>query len=625
MASGVAYLPEPATALGGSSPLKERSVGWYQNQIRLGLEYQRIYGRVQDWQRYRGYYRHQWPRWGGRAVLPVNIVFSQIRSLIPQVYPRNPRALATSRRPGSEARAMIVESLDNLLIQELGFKRQVKKMILDAAVCGSAGGYVGYDSEFGFDPANLTLDGTSTATMFDRKGYRTEYSAFVNPGMPWFLRDEPENTVFPWGTKDPTNVEMIFTRCVRPLRDFKADPKYVHTGKLAGSFIGSPAGTGVVDGFYQRMHEQQELVEFWQIRDFKTGEILVVTMQCEKFHRREPDELQIDGPMMHWLTFNEDPQLPWGIPDVRIIEPQQLELNETRTLSMKHRRAALLKLLYRQGAVNKEEIEKLLDEDVKAAVAVNDAAGRIADAVVPIRTEVPMDLTMWGETIRQDIREMIGFSRNQAGEFQGKTHISATEVGTVSGANLIRVDERRDQVADLMTAVLRNINQVIFKFWNEERVQRVTGPLGIPVWVRYSAEDLRGEYDIRIDVTESAPVSQATRKSDAVELMRVWNEVTAGKVPMPGELARFVFKQYEGINVDALMAQLAAVGIVEQGAGMTAANPMSMQQFEGAMGQAYKMDQIQRVLQQQRGAPGASESIEVGGGGGGESASSDAE
>ena len=64
------------------------------------------------------------------------------------------------------------------------------------------------------------------------------------------------------------------------------------------------------------------------------------------------------------------------------------------------------------------------------------------------------------EQCRADIREQVGFSRVNVGEFQGKNHVTAEAVRNVMQRGDIRVDERRDAVADVLTNIIRRINQI---------------------------------------------------------------------------------------------------------------------------------------------------------------------
>lgn len=551
-----------------SSP--ERSLEWWKLSVRNGIKFQQKYARSDLWAQYKSYYRHNFPK----GIIPVNLVFSVLRTVVPQVYFRNPAVIITPTKPGLEyeLHAKLVESIDNWLLRELSVKTQFKKMITDAFLCGIGNGFVGYDSEFGYSPKNLEGESAMTITQFDKKGYRVEYNSHVNPGMPWFLRARPEDVIYPWGCESAENAEWVAMRVFRPLDDIKADPKYKNTDKLVGSFTQkrtTAEGQQYADNFEQQLLDR-EWVELWQVRDAKTGEILAFTMDHNDFLRKEEDVLQIEGIPVETLTFNPDPDYIYGIPDTRIIEPQMLELNEIRTQAMKHRRVDIIKALVRKGVIKSTEIDKLLNEEVKAMVEI-ESDGPLSESVMmlqPGNSGILNDLASAGEIVRSDVRESIGFSRSSQGEYQGKTHISAKETDVVNWAKEIRLDERRDMVADLLSNVVRKFNQIIFANWKGPQVRSIVGPDGMKWWLQFTGAEIKGEYNVKVDPSNALPEDKRTKRQDAVEMAKAWSEMNQGQIqqgiPVPAEIQRFFFSQYDGINVDKLLAQSAP----PQGGGM---------------------------------------------------------
>jgi len=541
---------------------QERTLQWWKDAILNGMRFQIKFAKSNMWNRYKSYYRHEFKD----GIVPVNLVFSILRSVVPQVYFKDPHVIITPTKPGLEyeLHARLVESIDNWLLRELSTKYEIKKMIADAFLCGLGNGFTGYDSEYGYDPKK-TIDekGQASLTQFNKKGYRIEYNAHVSPGMPWFLRARPEDVVYPWGCESSYNAEWVAMRVFRPLADIKVDPKYKNTEGLAGSYTQqrtTPAG-GTKEYTQDTFPMDHEWVELWQVRDAKTGKILAFTMDHDKFLRDEADLLQIDGLPVDTLVFNPDPDYVYGIPDTRIIEPQLLELNEIRTQAMKHRRVDIVKLLYKKGAIKKEALDRLLDERVQAAVEI-EAEGTLGESVLPITSGVSgilADLANMGEVVRGDVRESVGFSRSATGEYMGKTHISAAETDVVQWAGQIRIDERRDAVADLLTSIVRRFNQLVFTHWTTDMVRSVTGPDGARWWLKFNPSEIKSEYNIKVDPNNAIPVDQRTRKQDAMEMIRAWSEMNMGKVkagmPVPPELQRYFFSQFEGIDIDKLIAQ----------------------------------------------------------------------
>jgi hypothetical protein len=553
--------------------MAERDLQWMKDSIKSGLKFQERVAHSQMWATYKAYYRHEFPA----GIIPVNLVFSILRSTVPQIYFRNPAVSLTPTKPGIEfeLHARLMEDVDNWLLRELSTKYQIKKMINDAFLCGIANGFIGFDSEFGYDPSKTVAGTPASLTLFDKKGDRIEYNSNIYPGMPWFLRARPEDVVYPWGCEDKSTAEWVALRVFRPLDDIKKDKKYTGTADLNGSFVQrrtTGEGTTYPNFMEEKDLKDHEWVELWQVHDAKTREILALTMDHDKFLRKEEDLMQIDGLPVETITFNPDPDYIYGIPDTRIIEPQLLELNEIRTQAMKHRRIDIVKMLFKKGVLARSEIEKLLNENVQAAVEVDTDAPDLRQAIMPMTpgaTTILADMERAGEVVRGDIRESVGFSRSSTGEFQGKTHITAKETEIVNWANQIRIDERRDMVADLLTNVVRKFNQLVFTYWNTDIVRSIIGPDGAKYWIRFNPSEIKGEYGIKVDPTNAVPVDQRTKRQEAIEMSQAWASMNPGQakmgIPAPAELQRYFFSQYDGIDIDKLLAQQ---GQPQPGAGM---------------------------------------------------------
>lgn len=559
-----------------------RSLQWYKDAILNGIRFQVKYAKSNMWEQYKAYYRHEFPV----GILPVNLVYSILRSLVPQVYFRNPEAIITPTRPGIEyeLHARLIEDTDNWLLRETKTKYQIKKMIDDTFLCGISTGFFGYDSQYGFNPAK-TIGGTGQAslTQFNKKGDRIEYHSNLNPGMPWFLRAKPEDTIYPWGTESADTSEWVALRVFRPLADVKDDTKYTNKDKLTGSFTqrrtlpeGSARGPQDVDGVLR----DYEWVELFEIHDLKTKKVKVLTMDHDKFLRDDEDAMQIEGLPIETTVFNPDPDWIYGIPDTRIIEPQLLELNEIRTQAMKHRRVDLMKFLYKKGAISKEAMQNMLSEDVQAGVEV-DADISIREAVLPLQpgaSAILADLERFGDVIRGDVREIVGFSRTSTGEYQGKTHISAKETEVVQWANQIRIDERRDIIADLLERIIRRHNQTVFTYWTQPMVRSIMGPDGARYWIKFTPSEIRGEYNERVDPSNAIPTDKRIKRQEAIEMAQAWANMNMGLVksgvPAPAELQRYFFSQFDGIDIDKVLAQIGNSAPAAPGPGNNPEQPL---------------------------------------------------
>lgn len=544
----------------------------WKERIHSGQKFQQQFAQMQDWQRYKDYYRHKNFAPGS---MPVNLMFSILRSLVPQVYYRNPKVTLTARKPGLEAElnARLVQRIDNWLLKELSAKREFKRLIADNFFCGTGSGIIGYDSLYGFDTDLTNQTGMFTLSQFDTSGKRIEFNASVNPGMPWFLRARPEDVVFPWGTTSFESAEWFALRVFRKVADIRKDKKYSNTQGVSGTIVPKrtmPEGGEIADiNQYGAVDTDDQWVELWEIHDARSGKVMAFTADHNKWLRQDDDELQIEGLPIEGAVFNPDPDYIYGVPDARIIEPQLLELTDIRTQAMKHRRIDVLKALIRKDLLSDEEISKLTSENVQALISVDTEAASLRDVVMPLNpgaSGILSDLAAQGEITREDIREAVGFSRTASGQFQGKTHISATETQRVFQSLNIRLDERRDEMAELVSRTVRKWNQIIFKHWTQERVADIIGPDGAQWWLKFSGPQLADEYDLDVVASEGPLMDTETKKELAIQAANAYAKLNAGAIsqgaPIPAEIQRLIFSQFEetGLDIDRLLAQTGATG-----------------------------------------------------------------
>ena len=493
---------------------KEEIVRYWEKELKAGLDYRKKYGQDEKWIKYKNYYRSEWKD----TIVPVNRIFSYGRSILPRVYFRNPSVTVTPRHPRFIPHARVVEALDNWLIREVFLKGTLKKAALQSYLCGTGPIKLGFDSEFGYNPEQaVNQDGESATQEATQEERKIEYQVNVKPGMPWALSCPPDDIIIPWGYSSFESLPWIAHTILRPLEDVKQDQKYKNTDKLKGGYkLDKP-----VDKIQMwRRPESENLCLLYEIRDVKTHEVIVL---CEsEVILKADDALQIEGLPWEFIIFNEDPDYFWGIPDVKVVEEQQKELNEIRTQASKHRKLAFLKFLVLKGYIEDPEKAKLFNEDVTCLEVKGDS---ILNAIQQLTPGVPPDL--WRETAETlaDFRETLGFSRNQAGEFVApQTPRTATEVAAVREASEIRSDERRDIVADVLVNIIRKWNQFIFKFWTKERVIQVAGPEGAMGWVSYTGDQLRGEYNLMVEPDSGLPITRSLRLQQAQAMFKLLNQ-----------------------------------------------------------------------------------------------------
>lgn len=545
----------------------------WMTHIRKGERYREIYGKSKHWKKWWKFYRGEF---GSQELMPVNLFFSFARSIVPRIYFRNPQVSVIPLRPGYYLQAKILERLDNRLIRETGCKNELRAIGLDAFLFGTGILKFGYDSEFGYDPESAKLVEGGYETGSGEVGpdepppvdfaaippqhlpakERIEYNFNVQSGWPWVQRISPASFVVPWGTARLEFAPWCAHSVVRHIDDVKADPKYENTDELSPTLREVPNPFEDKDdgyaidgsGLYAEDTSVDEYVKLWEIYDAKTSKIYVIADGYDKFLRVDDFPLLEMGYPFKALTFNTDNDHFWGIPDSVNLEPLQLELNGIRTQSKFHRILSKVKFLYRKNAIKQEELMKLLS-NAELGIGI-EVDGDLDSAVRVLSGHIPPDLTRASREIREDMREILGFSRNQLGEFDASSRRTATEANIVQQASAIRIDERRDAMADVLLYAVQVFNWYIFHNWNEQRVEQIVGPDGIRYWTSFIGENLRGEYGYRIDPDNTLPVTAETRRAQAMQLAQMFaNDPEVNSL----ELKRHLFTQFEGLDPEVLL------------------------------------------------------------------------
>ena len=119
---------------------------YWMREIRRGIQFRKTYAQEQRWSSWRQYYRGNWPR----GVLPVNLFFMMLRTVVPRIYFRNPSISIQPTKPGADqaAFAQLIERIDNKLMRTMRMKDQLKKITQQAWMFGTGIGKRGYAQEF---------------------------------------------------------------------------------------------------------------------------------------------------------------------------------------------------------------------------------------------------------------------------------------------------------------------------------------------------------------------------------------------------------------------------------------------------------------------------------------------
>jgi len=481
----------------------------------------------------------------------------------------------------------ILQSADKYLINQMGIKKTLKLATLDSLLYNVGIIKIGYHSvfsEFEVGPpaeaqevlralAEITGELPSPPEQMtdkEREKYiQYSYHDLIQPNMPWALRVSPKDFVVPVGTKSIEEAPWCAFRFVKRLEEMKMSPVYKNKDQIkANASLRIEEREGVTSpAEYQNQvagPAMDDYVEAWEIWDKRNETIKVVSDGCAKFLRDEEHGLEINGLPVEIIQFNPDGDDFWGISHVDAIAPQALEYTETRTQEAWHRKISNLKMIIDKNSLPPEEIAKIESGTIGNIVLSN---GDPSKAVFAFSPSMSRDIFKNAEDIFADLKVIIGYNRNQGGEFE-QSRRTAEEIKTVRGASQIRDDELRDIIADTLAHMFcKKIHPMLFQNWNNDRFVEVTSIGGAPQqqsgmpmqpgqppplveWKPFDGAAIRGDYDVEVIPDSVLPMNKEQEKAEAIALFQAFQN---DPMIRPDVLRRHVIDKFEGITPEELI------------------------------------------------------------------------
>ncbi len=497
----------------------------WMTEIDNGLEYRRQFGREDAWNKLELDYTNDE---NSDCTVGPNLIYSMGDSLLSSLTVPDPEILLSAEHPSATTRMPTLEAVDNWLIKKLKLKYAVEDSTINSYLTGRAILKIGYDSEFGWSPYYDIGKGNNlmgmTLTQFDKKGKRIE-SANTSPGMPWVSAVSSNDIVVPWGTKSIDDAPWIAHRVIR-LNDYiKRDPKYKNTGRLEPqvsmeSFMDSYGhvmakdrrASNTTNSSYNE-NTKSVFNVLWEIHNKMTGKVLVISPDYDRYIRNTVDALQIAGLPFVSTTLVKHPRSFWSTPQAYYLGQIQRTQYDISLQEEKQRRINTLKFLGSKKAMSEEQINKLISGDV-GAVGMVDGTQPLNELFMAFPQGNNLDFVMQSNANRGNARDMIGFSRNQLGEFDDSSRRTAREATFVQEGSQLRTSRRMSAVTDLYIEAIKKINKIIFRYWKLPRHMMVGSE-----WVKFTGEELEGDYLYDVTLSTKRHLSMAQRKVESIQMI----------------------------------------------------------------------------------------------------------
>lgn len=556
---------------GYSRPVDRLDVNWWLQELRAGEEFRRQNAMVGSWDVWREQSRGLWDS----RTYPVNLFHLARQTVMLQTYFRDPALSVTARKPGemNALLALVMQRIDNKLVKAMRLKQALRRAVMVAFDKGTAFGKLGFGTQY------MPVAGMGENKAPQVRGYTPEYRTGVIGDLPWFQCIDPRYVVLPEGTEDYEGAPWVAHQVLRPIEDVRNDPRFENTALLQPRRLGKP---GL--GSKEPRRPYQTSVDFaslYEIRDKRTQQVFVISPGVD-----EPilppmlDEYQAAfGLPIYPLVFNTDTEQPWGTPDAVYLDPIQDQMNKVATSMTWHAIISVFKIMYEKGALDEESMNAIANGDMGGLVGVNPGFWEKVKSTQI--ASIPPELFKMHEVLWEHFREIIGVGRNQLGESlkAGSADVTATEAQIVQAASQIRVDGRRDLMADMIVQIFEDVHQLLFTHWNADQVIDMVGPQGQVVWVAVPTSLLRDtRYELEADPDSSAPQTRALRAKRATDLFGLFSGNPMLQTLLdPIKITKYLLRELGTPDFDDMMRMLPRT---QSGPGAPD-QPMSPQAFLG--------------------------------------------
>jgi hypothetical protein len=509
------------------------------------------------WSRMRDLYKGKHYEAGGSGdQLVINMSFATINVIAPSVAVSNPRFTVSARTPKHEAQAMFTEEVVNYIWRTQKYQQQFRLTVNDWLVFGHGWMKVGY--KFVQEPKVASADPPSTEVADEGIDDREEHDGNVESEMqvrddrPFAERISVEDIFVDPDCHTVEDMAWICQRIRRPVNDVRVDKRYTNT-KVRKEV--QPTTSSRFDDDSRSQHEVAssgakdkgyvDIIEFYDLR--RKTYCVFADGSTEGFLRNPEKMPYAFGHPFLMLRNYEVADEFYPIGELEQIEPAQLELNETRTQMINHRKRNGRKYLYMEDAFDDTGINALESDEDNTMVPVN-AGQDLNRVIIPMPSiGVPPDFYNQSQMIEDDMDKVSGVSDYMRGQ-QPSIRRTATEAAMIQDAANSRAQDKMARIENFLALVGERLIMLLQQYMTGEQVVRVVGPAALPVWITYDKDYIAGQFDFDVEAGSTQPQNETFRRQSAMQLVDAMAPFAAAGVINEAELAKYVLQTGFGVK-----------------------------------------------------------------------------
>ena len=485
------------------------------------------------WNRYEDYWKADYQdilnfdEEGDTDTLPVPILVSNAQNQKAAALGGGTRITFSGDRPEDVPAARVLNVKMNHIAKMVKLDRQVDYCYQDAMTLGTGFLLDGFGSQFGIH-ADTILEGYDPSRRGkDRK--RIEFHDDIHDNLPYSLAPHPSDIYLPPGTVEIAGAFGFFHRYIRHADEISADEKLMkkHRGKVKPN-----AAVAEYGGQLKTYESLKDMVILYDWFDLRNNHVVTFAEGYGFALQDEVDErlVRLDKMILHALIFNRNRRHFWGTSDFNLTEPLAQELNDIRTMQMKHRRTEIVKALIDvdmlRDAYPNEDVDdilkKLETDEVMSFVKVSTGGKNVKDLIATFTPRPPYDFPLQAEQCKKEIEEFGvpgGLGPNQKGMMSGGRHTKYETAVTEAHADR-NLQPRRKEVREIKLDVMANWCKLIYDFWAEPQLVQTYDAAGNPVTVEFRGADLEGDYRLEMNLESMRTKSQEEKVAEANMIMK---------------------------------------------------------------------------------------------------------
>ena len=493
--------------------------------------------------------------------LIVNMAFATKNVIAPSVAVNNPKFTVMARKADHAPQAIITEEVLNYTWRSNKYSTEFRRTVDDWLIYGHGWMKLGYKFvtepavKPASEPGSVPYESTDDEGVDDREEVpgNVESERNIVDDRPYAERVSPFDIYVDPDCHTVWDMRWVCQRIQRPVADVRVDKRYKNAA-VRKSIQPSTASrwdddtkpdlpdkspTGAKDSGFV------DIIEWYDIRR-KTYSVYADGSGDGFLIPPEPMPYTFGHPFLMLRNYDV-PDLFYPLGELEQIETLQLELNETRSQMLNHRKRNSRKYLFLEDAFGDTGINALKSDEDNLMVPVNSNQD-INKVIIPMPSiGVQPDFYNQSQLIEDDMDKVSGVSDYMRGQMPDVRR-TATEAAMLQDAMQSRAADKLARVETYLGLVGERLIQLMQQFMTGEQVVRVAGPQAMPVWLTFDADYIQGQFDFEVEAGSTQPQNETFRRQAAMQLVDAMAPFAQAGVIDPSRVAQHVLQFGFGVK-----------------------------------------------------------------------------